>query len=53
MGNGETRELVCMTHGHELKEEGILEGVGWRGKSGGNAGCGGVPGGGGQKLGQL
>ena len=28
MGNGEAKELICMTHGHELKEEGMLEGRG-------------------------
>ena len=25
MGNGEAKELICMTHGHELRR-GVLEG---------------------------
>ena len=32
MGNGETKELICMTHGHELRV-GLLKGMGgarWR-----------------------
>ena len=36
MGNGEAKELICMTHGHELRE-GMLEGMGilgGRGKRG-------------------
>ena len=35
IGNGITKEIICITHGHELREE-FLEGMG-------------VPGGGGQK----
>ena len=31
MGNGEAKELVCMTHGHELRWEG---GTGQRGIKG-------------------
>ena len=26
MGNGEAKELICMTHGHELRERGMLVG---------------------------
>ena len=26
MGNGEAKELICMTHGHELRRVGILVG---------------------------
>ena len=39
MGNGEAKELVCMTHGHELKWGGNVGGrgcAGWRGIEGGN-----------------
>ena len=28
MGNGEAKELICMTHGHELRREGMLVGGG-------------------------
>ena len=28
IGNGEAKELMCMTHGHELKLGGVLEGKG-------------------------
>ena len=35
IGNGEAKELICTTHGHELRG-GLLEGIG-------------VPGGGGQR----
>ena len=28
MGNGEAKELICMTHGHELREGRLLEGMG-------------------------
>ena len=36
MGNGEARELTCMTHGHELKREnaGGRGGTGQRGIKG-------------------
>ena len=27
MGNGEAKELICMTHGHELRGECRREGV--------------------------
>ena len=38
MGNVEAKELICMTHGHELKEGNGGERVcaGWRGIKGGN-----------------
>ena len=38
MENVEAKELVCTTHGHELKGENVggRGYVGWRGKSGGN-----------------
>ena len=36
MGNGEAKELICMTHGHELREGGIL--VGGRCRAEGNKG---------------
>ena len=41
MGNRELKELVCTTHGHELRREGMLEGwggTGWRGDKGGKIG---------------
>ena len=28
MGNGEAKEVICTTHGHELRREGMLVGVG-------------------------
>ena len=28
IGNGEAKELICMTHGHELRWERMLEGGG-------------------------
>ena len=28
MGIGEAKELICMTHGHELRVGGMLEGRG-------------------------
>ena len=33
MGNGEAKELICMTHGHELRWgiAGRMEGGGWKG----------------------
>ena len=36
MGNGEAKELICMTHGHELKWENDcgVGGIGWRGIKG-------------------
>ena len=36
MGNGEAKELVCTTHGHELRWEndGGRKGTGWRGIKG-------------------
>ena len=30
MGNGEAKELICTTHGHELRGRGMLEGGGCR-----------------------
>ena len=33
MGNGEAKELICMTHGHEQRE-GLLEGRGVSGRRG-------------------
>ena len=30
MGNGEAKELICMTHGHELR----WGNAGWRGSAG-------------------
>ena len=40
MGNGEAKELLCMTHGHELRWEndGGRWGTGWRRKRGGRMG---------------
>ena len=37
MGNREVKELICTTHGHELRKgkAGGLEGAGWRGDKGG------------------
>ena len=38
IGNGEAKELICMTHGHELRR-GLSEGIGhtrWRGAKGEN-----------------
>ena len=35
MGNGETKELICMTHGHEPRGRGMLVGGRWRGINGG------------------
>ena len=36
MGNGEAKELICMTHGQELKSEndGGKRDTGWRGIKG-------------------
>ena len=36
IGNGEAKELICMTHGHELRERiaGGNEVIGWRGAKG-------------------
>ena len=35
MGNGEAKELICMTHGHELSWENSGGGLtGWRGIKG-------------------
>ena len=36
MGNGEAKELICMTHGHELRwgDDGGRMGAGERGKVG-------------------
>ena len=37
MGNGEAKELICMTHGHELRWGGNIGGkefAGWRGIKG-------------------
>ena len=38
MVNGEAKELICMTHGHELSGEECRweERAGWRGIKGGN-----------------
>ena len=38
MGNGETKELICMTHGHELSggNAGGRGDAGWRGIRRGN-----------------
>ena len=32
MGNGEAKELICMTHGHELRGEGMLVGGMFQGR---------------------
>ena len=36
IGNTEVKELICTTHGHELRwgDAGGLRGVGWRGEKG-------------------
>ena len=36
IGNGEAKEFICMTRGHELRVGGMLmgEGVGWTGIKG-------------------
>ena len=36
MGNGESKELICMTHGHELRwrKAGRRGDTGWRGIKG-------------------
>ena len=36
MGNGEAKELICMTHGHKLRwgNAGASVGTGWRGMKG-------------------
>ena len=34
VGNVEAKELICMTHGHELWGRGMWEGGGWAGWSG-------------------
>ena len=38
MGNGEAKELICMTHGHEQKRGNVggMGCAGWRGIKGGN-----------------
>ena len=38
MGNGEAKELICMTHGHELKRGNVGRRgcAGWSGVKGGN-----------------
>ena len=38
IGNGEAKELICMTHGHELRGEiaGGNEATGWRWENGEN-----------------
>ena len=38
MGNGEAKELICITHGHELRgrDAGGRGGAGWRGIMGKN-----------------
>ena len=40
IGNGEIKELICITHGHELREgnAGGLGGAEWRGDKGGKIG---------------
>ena len=30
IGPGETRQYICMIHGHELREDGMMEGGGCR-----------------------
>ena len=32
IGNGEAKELICTTHGHELRVGGMLEGRGVQGR---------------------
>ena len=34
IGNGEAKELICMTHGHELKEGGNVGRRQWAGQRG-------------------
>ena len=34
IGNGETKELICTTHGHELRVGELLEGMGVLGGGG-------------------
>ena len=36
IGNGKDKELICMTHGHELRQGNAIgrEGAGWRGIKG-------------------
>ena len=36
MGNGEVKELTCLTHGQELRwgNDGVCRGTGWRGING-------------------
>ena len=34
IGNGEAKELICTTHGHELRWGGMLEGRGVKGRGG-------------------
>ena len=34
IGNGEAKELICTTHGHELRMGGMLEGAGMQGGRG-------------------
>ena len=34
IGNGEAKELICMTHGHELSWGAMLEGRGVLGRGG-------------------
>ena len=34
IGNVEAKELICMTHGHELKEGGNVGGRGYAGRRG-------------------
>ena len=38
IGNTEVKELICTTHGHELRwgDAGGVGGAGWRGDRGGN-----------------
>ena len=40
VGNGEAKELICMTHGHELNGRDFWkeEGTGWRGAKGNKLG---------------
>ena len=34
MGNGEAKELICTTHGHDLRGKGLLERMGVLGRGG-------------------
>ena len=34
IGNGEAKDLICTTHGHELRGGGVLEGGGVQGGGG-------------------